>query len=82
MIYNKSMNKVDKIIQKFKQTNAGQRFEDCEKVLFELGFELKRVKGSHHQYRKDNLTLTIANHKPVAKDAVNDILKLWEKYHE
>lgn len=76
------MANVDKIIKKFKQTNAGQKFEDCEKVLFALGFELKRVKGSHHQYRKDSLTLTIANHKPVAKGAVNDILKLWELYNE
>lgn len=43
MLYNNSMNNIEKIIQKFKQTNAGQKFEDCEKVLFELGFVLKRV---------------------------------------
>jgi len=74
--------KIEKIIEKFKQTNAGCRFEDYEKVLFALGFELKRVKGSHHQYKKDNLLVTIANHKPVAKGVVNDVLKLWEMYHE
>ena len=76
------MGNSEKIIKKFQHSNAGQRFEDCEKVLLALGFVLKRIKGSHHQYRKDSLTLTIANHKPVAKDAVNDILKLWEMYHE
>ena len=76
------MSKVDKIIDKFKRSNSGQKFEDCEKVLFTLGFILKRVNGSHHQYKKDNLLITIANHKPVAKDAVNDILKIWEKYNE
>ncbi len=76
------MSNVDKIIKKFKQSNAGQKFEDCEKILFALGFELKRVKGSHHQYRRDSIALTIANHKPVAKGAVNDILKLWEKYYD
>ena len=76
------MNKIEKIIARFKQSNSGQRFEDCEKVLFYLGFELKRIKGSHHQYKKDNLTLTVANHKPVAKDAIKDILELWEAYNE
>lgn len=76
------MSKVDKIIEKFKRSNAGQKFEDCEKVLFALGFVLKRTNGSHHQYKNGSLLLTIANHKPVAKDAVNDILKLWEKHYE
>ena len=76
------MNKIEKIITKFKQSSAGQRFEDCQRVLFYLGFELKRIKGSHYQYKKEKLTLTIANHKPVAKDAIKDILELWEAYNE
>ena len=73
------MSKVEKIINKFKQSNAGQKFEDCEKVLLHLGFELKWVAGSHHQYKKDNIRITIANHNPVAKDAIKDILDLWEQ---
>jgi predicted RNA binding protein YcfA (HicA-like mRNA interferase family) len=76
------MDKVDKIINKFRNSDAGHRFEDCEKVILYLGYELKRVSGSHHQYQKAAHTYTIARHKPVARGAIKEILKLWEKHND
>lgn len=82
MIYNDNMSKVEKLIQKFKESDAGQKYEDCEKILLSLGYELKRIKGSHHQFFKDGLHVTIAKHKPVSKGAVKDVLNAWGKHYE
>jgi len=76
------MSKVEKIIEKFRNSDTGHRFEDCEKVIIHLGFELKRISGSHHQYKKGSLTYTIAKHKPVARGAIKSILVLWEQQNE
>jgi predicted RNA binding protein YcfA (HicA-like mRNA interferase family) len=83
MIYNDNMDNVEKIIQKFQKTDAGQKYEDCEKVLLCLGYVLKRIKGSHHQFFKNGEQhITIAKHKSVSKGAVKDVLKAWSKQYE
>lgn len=76
------MSSTDKIIEKFLKTDAGQKYEDCEKVLLYLGYVLKRIKGSHHQFVKNQEHVTIAKHKPVSKGAIKDVLTAWRNYHE
>ncbi len=83
LVYNDNMGNIDKIIIKMKNTLAGHTYKDCEKVLFALGYELKRVKGSHHQFSKNGKNhITISKHQPVSKGAVKDVLKAWETYYE
>lgn len=77
------MGKADKIIKNFKNTNKGQSFEDCEKVLNSLGYKTKSGKGSHFKFIKQNKPMIIiARHNPVSPDAVNDVLEIWENENE
>lgn len=76
------MEKIEKIIQKFKKSDAGQKYEDCEKVLIYLGYTHRNAKGSHRIFKKDDCYVVVANHKPVSKGAVKDVLNAWEKCHE
>lgn len=53
-------------------------FQKMQKVLFDLGFEKIRQKGSHVFYKhSDGRTTTVPNHKgrDLAKPLVRDILR-------
>lgn len=76
------MDNAEKIILKFKKSDAGQKYEDCEKVLIYLGYTHRNSKGSHRIFKKGEFYVVIANHKPVSKGAIKDVLNAWEKYHE
>ena len=77
------MGKIDKIIKNFKNTKKGQSFEDCEKVLKALGYEVKTGKGSHFKFIKTGQPMLImARHNPVSPDAVDDVLEIWENENE
>ena len=76
------MDKVEKIIEKFKKSDAGQKYEDCEKVLVYLGFTLRNTKGSHRVFKKSEDYIVIAEHRPVSKGAVKDVLNAWSKHYE
>ncbi len=82
MIYNDNMDKVEKIVRKFNKSDAGQSYEDCEKILLSLGYSLRNTKGSHRVFKKGDNYIVIAKHKPVSKGAVKDVLDAWENYHE
>jgi len=54
------------------------RFREMESVLFRLGFELVRQKGSHVFYRHpDGRTTTVPNHpgRDLARPLVREILR-------
>ena len=36
------MSKIEKIIEKFNNSNAGQKYEDCEKVILYLGYTIRK----------------------------------------
>lgn len=74
--------KAEKIIAKMKSSNKGHRFEDCEKVLLSIGYNLDRIKGSHHTFVhvQSKQIITIAKHKPVSPNAIKDIIQAWEKH--
>jgi predicted RNA binding protein YcfA (HicA-like mRNA interferase family) len=48
------------------------------KILKENGWEVTRIKGSHHQVRKGNKTFPVPVHgkKDIAKGTLHNILKL------
>ncbi len=77
------MSKIEKIIKNFKNSNKGQSFEDCIKVLTVLGYEMRSGKGSHFKFIKKNCPIVIiARHNPISPDAVNDVIEIWEKENE
>lgn len=74
------MSTSSKIINKFKNSNKGHKFADCEKVLTSLGYEMKTGKGSHFKFiKKGRPMIMIAKHNPISPDAINDIIEVWEK---
>lgn len=63
-----------------KRTRHGHTFEDCEKVLTSIGYELKTTKGSHHTFKnKKGNRITIARHRPVSPAAIEDVIKAWDE---
>ncbi|MCC7207696.1 MAG: type II toxin-antitoxin system HicA family toxin [Anaerolineae bacterium] len=44
------MTKRDKLRRKLRNNPKGVRFSDLETLLLQFGFELARVKGSHHVF--------------------------------
>lgn len=82
MLYNDNMDRVEKIVEKFKKSDAGQKYEDCEKVLIYLGYALRNAKGSHRVFKKGENYIVIAEHRPVSKGAVKDVLNAWDKHYE
>ena len=78
------MKKVEKIIQKMLNKPREMRFEEVKKVLLYEGWALDKIKGSHHIFIKDDLTLVIPMHHGLVKGvyikrAVIE-LELEEKY--
>ena len=58
------MSKQEKLLAKIRNNPHGVRFEDLTKVLEWYGFELKRIKGSHHSYVRGHLNLTVSRRTP------------------
>ena len=61
----------------FNKLKLGGRLccSECRKVLQELGFELKRQKGSHEQWVKGGKCFTLACHGKDAAFYIADMLK-------
>lgn len=79
------MNKrVEKIVAKMKKTKAGHSFEDCEKVLIASGYYIAHSKGSHFTFKKETTKhrIVIAKHKPVDKQAIDDVIEAYETNKE
>ncbi|HIC3285305.1 TPA: type II toxin-antitoxin system HicA family toxin [Campylobacter jejuni] len=47
-----------------------------EKLLSWYGYKLVSVKGSHHEFKKDNKSIIVPLHKPIKEFYVKQILKL------
>ena len=75
------MKKVEKVIEKMRQSPFGHTFADCKKVLEYCGFVEKSSKGSHHKFIKPGLLrpLIIARHKPIDPAAIKEILHFAEE---
>ena len=58
------MSKREKLLAKIRNNPKEVRFEDLTKVLEWYGFELKRVRGSHHSYVRGHHNLTVSRRTP------------------
>ena len=69
------MTRKEKLLKKFLRNPESLRFGEIETLLFNFGYGLVRVKGSHHHYEHDLLEekLIIAVHN-------NDCLKIYKKF--
>ncbi len=77
------MGRREKLLAKIRNNPKGVRFEDLTKLLEWYGFELKRVKGSHHAYTRGCHNLIVPKRKPhlhsyVVKDALKILDELLE----
>ncbi|EAJ1232618.1 type II toxin-antitoxin system HicA family toxin [Campylobacter fetus] len=59
------MSKKDKLLKELQNNPANVRFEILEKILKDSGFELKSIKGSHHQFSDGKTLITLPYHKPM-----------------
>ena len=77
------MSKREKLLAKIRNNPKEVRFEDLTKVLEWYGFELKRVKGSHHSFVRGQYNLTVSRRTPhlrsyIVKQALQIIDELSE----
>ncbi len=73
------MSKREKLLVKIRNNPKEVRFEDLHKVLEWHGFELKRVKGSHHSYVRGHLNLTVPRRTPHLRSyIVKQVLQIIE----
>ncbi len=72
-----------KQIDKIKANPKDVKFSDLVILLKEFGFDLKRIKGSHHVYNRDDVTFIVPVHKNRIKEIyVKRILSLIEKFED
>lgn len=55
----------DKLFKDLQNNPKNVRFEVLEKILKDNGFELKSIKGSHHQFSDGKTLITLPYHKPM-----------------
>jgi predicted RNA binding protein YcfA (HicA-like mRNA interferase family) len=56
-----------KLLQRLTQSSKGATFNDIRTLLFQEGFELDRVTGSHHVFKKSGVTFVIPVHSNRVK---------------
>ena len=72
------MTQRDKLIERIRQHPKGVTLEELDRMLRMFGFELVRVRGSHHIYRRPGSPpITVASHGPhVHSEAVREVLRI------
>jgi predicted RNA binding protein YcfA (HicA-like mRNA interferase family) len=69
-----------KLLERIRNHPKSVSFDDLESLLVAYGFELRRVRGSHHAYRKGRRTIVVARHgSHVHSDAVREVLSAIEE---
>lgn len=75
--------KKQKLLTRLKNAPSGATFNDIRSLLLEEGFRLDRVTGSHHIFKKDDLTFVIPVHANRVKSVyVKRVIKLVEETKE
>lgn len=67
------MSQIRKIVEKFKSRPESIRYEDLDRILQSLGFELINAKGSHKKYKNLNFPTDIII--PVHNNECKDFYK-------
>ena len=74
------MASVEKILEKMRRQPNGISYKEIDKVLIYLGYELKRGKGDHFNYRKKGKPIyTLVKQNPVKKYLVDEVLKIIDE---
>ena len=72
-----------KLLTRLKNTPSGATFDDIRSLLVQEGFQLDRVTGSHHIFRKAGITFVIPVHANRVKSVyVKRVIKLVEETKE
>ncbi|EOI6804779.1 TPA: type II toxin-antitoxin system HicA family toxin, partial [Campylobacter jejuni] len=66
----------EKLIKELENNPKNASFANIEKLLSWYGYKLVSVKGSHHEFKKDNKSIIVPLHKPIKEFYVKQILKL------
>lgn len=76
--------RIEKLVDKMKRTKTGHGFEDCEKVLIASGYHIAHSKGSHFAFKNETTKhrIVIAKHKPIDKQAIEDVIEAYEANKE
>jgi predicted RNA binding protein YcfA (HicA-like mRNA interferase family) len=72
-----------KLIERLKNNPKGATFDDMKTLLLQEGFDLDRVTGSHHIFKKPGVTFVIPVHKNRVKSVyVKRVIELIEEVKE
>ena len=58
------MSNRDVLLSRIRNRHSNVRFDELTKLLGWYGFELRRVKGSHHVYRRGPYTVVVPRRTP------------------
>jgi predicted RNA binding protein YcfA (HicA-like mRNA interferase family) len=78
------MSRREKLYRKLKNSPNSGSFDDVDNLLRWCGFELRRVKGSHHIYKREGYAqiVTVPYHKPLKTTYVKKALELFERFYD
>ena len=62
------MSKKNKLVNWIKNNPKDVRFNDLRNLLNDVGFELKRISGSHYVFSKENTIFVIPSHNNKVKE--------------
>lgn len=69
-----------KLLDRLKNSPAGVTFDDIRTLLLREGFRLDRVTGSHHIFKKSDVTFVIPVHANRVKSVyVKRVIELVEQ---
>lgn len=68
-----------KLLERLKNNPQGATFDDIRRLLSQEGFELDRVTGSHHIFKRPGITFVIPVHRNRVKSVyVKRVIELIE----
>jgi len=73
-----------RLYRRLKNGPNNASFKDVDKLLRWCGFELRRIKGSHHIYKREGYDqlMVVPHHKPLKTVYVKKALALFERFFD
>ena len=78
------MSRKEKLYRKLKNSPNSGSFKDVDNLLRWCGFELRRVSGSHHIYKREGYSqiVSVPRHKPLKTAYVKKAIALFERFFD
>ena len=74
------MSRREKLFDKLRNSPQNAAFADLRKLLQQDGFSLERIAGSHHVFKRGEITFVIPVHKNQVKSVyIKRVIELLEK---